>query len=338
MNNEALDDAYERLKLTGPEFAGWLSNHGPMAAESLVRRGRDADVGPWLDRYVRRLERAPVPSGRIVDWRGALGDPRRLGDWTAWFGEELRERAWTEVLRIWWPRLVPGIAAGATHGVIRVGHAVRVLRQDGDAAPRVAELACGLGYWAARWQPVAKATAPDGALGAAAALASVPPVPDQSGGIRARLAQLDDLAGWGDAQAALAPRADAPGLLREIVIAAVRRYATHAHGNPVMMVHAATAPNAVLRVLPSLPAETWARSVAAAWSAAAAIHAAYAPRGAMTPREPAPSAADGFDRAARHGDEHVIKLADTALDVFEWTSDDAALAAITTAADLIGKA
>ena len=27
-----LDEAYERLHATGPEFDGWLSNHGPMAA------------------------------------------------------------------------------------------------------------------------------------------------------------------------------------------------------------------------------------------------------------------------------------------------------------------
>lgn len=29
-----LDEAYERLHRTGPEFDGWLSNHGPMAAEA----------------------------------------------------------------------------------------------------------------------------------------------------------------------------------------------------------------------------------------------------------------------------------------------------------------
>ena len=28
-----LDEAYQRLHDTGPEFNGWLSNHGPMAAD-----------------------------------------------------------------------------------------------------------------------------------------------------------------------------------------------------------------------------------------------------------------------------------------------------------------
>jgi hypothetical protein len=32
-----LDDAYQRLHATGPEWGGNLSNHGPMAAEVLSR-------------------------------------------------------------------------------------------------------------------------------------------------------------------------------------------------------------------------------------------------------------------------------------------------------------
>jgi hypothetical protein len=335
MTYDVLDDAYDRLRSTGPEFDGWLSNHGPMAAEALARHGHEGEILTWLDGYCRRLEAAPGPARKIDDWRAALGDPRRLGDWLGWFEEQLRDRPWTHVLRTWWPRLLPGIAAGATHGVIRVGHAVRVLRDEGPTAARVAELAQGLGYWAARWQPVPGATSPGGVLGAQAAVAAVPSVPEQVGGIGSRLAQLEHLEGWAPAQRALAASADAEGFLRDVVSAAVRRYATHAHGAPVMLVHAATAPNAVLRVLPSLPHEQWAASAAAAWSASAAVHAAYAAT-AGAPRPSAPATADdAFGRAARHGDEHVIKLADTALDVYSWTEDDLVLAAVENAAVLI---
>jgi hypothetical protein len=35
-----LDEGLSRLAVTGPEFADGLSNHGPMAAEALVRLGR----------------------------------------------------------------------------------------------------------------------------------------------------------------------------------------------------------------------------------------------------------------------------------------------------------
>ena len=335
MSYEVLDDAYDRLRSTGPEFDGWLSNHGPMAAEALARHGHGGEISAWLDGYSRRLESAPGPSRRIEDWRTALGDPHRLGDWVAWFEEQLREHPWTDVLQTWWPRLIPGIAAGATHGVIRVGHAVRVLREEGETPARVAELAQGLGYWAARWQPVPGAAGPRGRLGAETAVAEVPSIPRQEGGIGSRLAQLEHLKGWGEAQQAIAVPVDEEEFLRDVVTAAVRRYATHANGNPVMLVHAATAPNAVLRALPSLPRDQRSASASAAWSASAALHAAYAPgSGRPVPTAPA-SAADAFERAVHHGDEHVIKLADTALDAFSWTGDDLALAAIATATNLV---
>ena len=62
-----LHEAYERLHRTGPEFEGWLTNHGPMAAESMIRRGQGRAVHRWLDGYVRRLEELPggtSPIGR----------------------------------------------------------------------------------------------------------------------------------------------------------------------------------------------------------------------------------------------------------------------------------
>src|SRR5690242_14257782 len=60
-----LDEAYQRLHVTGPEFGGWLSNHGPMAAEAMVRRGHADEVHRWLDRYMQRLEEFPRGTGQI---------------------------------------------------------------------------------------------------------------------------------------------------------------------------------------------------------------------------------------------------------------------------------
>ena len=335
MTYDALDEAYHRLRSTGPEINGWLSNHGPMAAEALARHGHGEVIPRWLDGYCQRLEAAPASQERIGDWRAALGDPGRLGDWLGFFDDQFKDLPWAEVLRDWWPRLVPGIAAGATHGVIRVGHAVRVLREEGQTPERLAELAQGLGYWAARWQPVPGASVPAGTLGVDAAVAAIPQIPDQTGGIRSRLAQLDQVRGWRAAQEAMAPSTDWEHFLRDLVTAAVRRYASHAHGDAVMLVHAATAPNAVLRTLPSLPSDQWAASAAAAWSASAAIHAAYVVPAVGPPPTAPTSSADAFDLAAHHGDEHVIKLADTAIDAYSWTGDDLVLAAVRTAADLI---
>ncbi|MFK0215146.1 questin oxidase family protein [Streptomyces sp. NPDC090298] len=323
-----LDEALERLHTTGPERRGWLSNHAPMAVEALVRHGRAPAVHRWLDHYAPKLEELPPAHLPVTagTWREALGDPVRITDWTRFFSRELADRPWRDVLAEWWPRLLPGIAGGATHPVIRTGHAVRTLLTTEETAPRRAELAHALGYWAARHQPLPPLAPLAAAPTAAAALDAVPPVPEQDGGIRARLAQLTAFPVWG---AAPDPAA-AKELLTELVTAATHRYASHGHGEPVMLVHAATAPNAVLRALPALPRALWAPSVTAAWAAAAAVTAAY------TPREAAPYARTGltpeevFERAAAHGDDHTIKFTDTALDV----GDPLALAAAVRSIDL----
>lgn len=315
-----LDEALERLHLAGPEREGWLSNHAPMAVEALARHGHGARVHRWLDGYRAKLENMPAQGSRITagNWAEALGDPRRIGDWTAYFTRELAERPWRQVLAQWWPRLLPGISAGATHAVIRVGHAVRTLLGGGDSVPRIAELGHGLAYWAARHAPLDGLGRVGAPRAAAEALAAVERVPDQSGGIRHRLPQIAALPGWPVA-AELAPEL-APDAAREqlteLVRAATHRYATHGHGEPVMLVHAATAPNAVLRTLPALPRDLWVPSVRAAWTASAAVTAAYSPaRAAQPPDAGTADAGELFERAAAHGDEHVIKLTDTALDV-----------------------
>ena len=356
-----LDEAYQRLHATGPEFDGWLSNHGPMAAEAMVRHGHAGQVHRWLDGYMTRLEEFPRGSGPIgADWRDALGDPRRIADWTAYFRREVTEQPWHQVLEIWWLRLLPGVAAAATHGVIRTGHAVRALRQDGADTEHLAELAHGLAYWAARWQPVPGTPAagllhgaahspaePVGArLATADALAAVPRIADQSGGIRDRLTRLTELPGWPTALAApqIPVQAEALGpWLAGLVDAATTRYLWYGHGNGVMLVHSATAPNAIMRTLPALDQQLWAPSVAAAWTAAAALTAIYAPAApaerATLPDPPSgPQAVEEtFARAVEHGDEHVIKFADTAADVFARTGDTGALAAAIRATHLIDR-
>ncbi len=322
-----VDETLLRLHRYGPEFEGWLSNHGPMAVEAMGRRGHESRITGWTDEYVKRLDAAPG-RGRVLaddEVAAALGDPRLAGDWLATFRAQLVESSWQSVLSQWWPRLLPGIAAGATHGVIRVGHAVLSLRAE-ETEPRVAELAHALGYWAMRWQPV-PVVAPRGTGGPAEILATVPAVADQSGGIRPRLAQLASTAGYVDAAESLAPPTDVQQDLQALVDAVVLRYARWAQGNPTMLVHAATAPNAVLRTLPSLPVELWLPSYEAAWSASTAVVAAYRPASDRDP-ELGPTDADAFEETVSAGSEHMIKFADTALETYARTGDGDALRAI----------
>ncbi|BAJ26186.1 MULTISPECIES: questin oxidase family protein [Kitasatospora] len=350
-----LDEALQRLHACGPERLGRLTNHAPMAVEALAARGRADAVHGWLDRYADRLEEFPArvePIAGPEEQRRALGDPRRIADWIDHFGRELAEQPWRAVLARWWPVLLPGLYGGSTHPVIRVGHAVRSLSggsADGTASgtasgPRLAELAHGLGYWAARHRPLAVPRAaplgPPVTGSAAAALDAVPPIAERTGGFPQRLERVTALPDW-------TPAGTGPDEVRqrlaELVRAATHRYATHGHGEPTMLVHAATAPNAVLRVLPALPPPLWGPSLRAAWTASAAVTAMYAPTGPDAPTGPeapdAPpatrraasgvrSAEEVLERALAHGDEHVVKLTDTALDVGDPLALAAALRAV----------
>ncbi|MER6983683.1 hypothetical protein ABT317_43705, partial [Streptomyces carpinensis] len=148
----------------------------------------------------------------------------------------------------------------------------------------------------------------------------------REGGFPDRLGRVTGLPRWA---AAVTDPHEARRRLTELVRAATHRYATHGHGEETMLVHAATAPNAVLRTLPALPPGLWAPSLRAAWTASAAVTAmyapdtpvAYTPPGTLIPEEV-------FERALSHGDEHVIKLTDTALDVGDEQALTAALRSI----------
>ncbi|WP_326694952.1 questin oxidase family protein [Streptomyces sp. NBC_01766] len=319
-----LDEALQRLHTSGPERLGRLTNHAPMAVEALAAHGRAGSVHRWLDLYTPKLEEFPsgIEPVTAANWRSALGDSRRAADWIDYFGREIAERPWRDVLTAWWPRLLPGMYGGSTHPVIRVGHSVRTLLTSEETEPRLLELAHGLGYWAARYHPVADHLTPlPGADSAAAALDAVAPIADQEGGFAVRFSRVTGMPVWA---AAITDPDEARRRLTELVQAATHRYATHGHGEETMLVHAATAPNAVLRTLPALPQSLWVPSLRAAWTASAAVTAMYASTAPVAYVPPGTvTAEEVFERALAHGDEHVIKLTDTALDI----GDERALAA-----------
>ncbi|MEV8446396.1 questin oxidase family protein [Streptomyces parvus] len=337
-DDSVLDEAFGRFLDRGPEFRTGDSNHGPMASEAMTARGFATSVGRWIDTYAPQLDEAPAPHLRINPdhWAGGIGDALRTGDWIAYFSHSVEDEDWREVLALWWPRLLPGIAAGSTHAVIRTGHAVRALRSH-DTPARRAELARGLAYWAAGWRTAPGSGPRTGTATPAAALDLVPRLDGGPGSMRTYFARLAEDPRWwtaaGSLRTATEPQ-DAARLLDELVHSAVGFYA--ANGRGIMLVHAATAPNAIARVLPVLPERLWAPSVNAAWTASAAVVANYAP---AVPRplspDPVPhgpeAATEVFARAVEHGDEHVIKLADTAWDVHQATGDPSALAAVMTA-------
>jgi hypothetical protein len=259
----------------------------------------------------------------------------RLGDWCALFTAQVRREPWTDVLTRWWPRLLPGAVAASTHGLIRTGHAVRALRER-ETPQRLDELAAALGYWAARWQPLPGRRPPAGTADVASALAALPAV-DAPGGARTRIARLGETPAWPVSLGRLRPVQEAaavPEALDALVDAAVTGYGRWAHGNPVMLVHAATAPRAAALVLPALPVQLWRATYETAWAVSAAITSAYRPRDAGT-TEPTPLDVDEVvDRAVATRDEHAIKFVEVARESHD-RGNPHALAAGERAADLL---
>ncbi|MGO1055906.1 questin oxidase family protein [Crossiella sp. CA198] len=333
----------EVLAGTGAERRGYLANHGPMAAEALVALGQSAAAPDWTLRYRPILEPEPAERFRLdpADWPEHLGEIDRLGDWTGLFRRELGERPWPEVLRAWWPRLLPGLAASATHGVIRTAHGVRALALAGaDPDPLlVDELAKGLGFWAARYQELPGSPALRGPDPLGMALTRLPRLtPDKiglGGGISGDLAHLDELPGFAEGLAGYGAPADPAAVLDELISAAARVFLARPEA-PIEFCHAVTAPAAVRLVLPHLPAEFAAPAVAASWQVVGGIVAAFSPDRLdgldVVPAEP-PAAEELVARAVASGDAHVIKLTEAAFREHARTGDAALLHAAYAMAD-----
>lgn len=328
-----LDEALARLARTGPEWGGGLSNHGPMAAEALVALGRSEEVEPWLDGYLRRLDDRPGAGTPVDDatWREALGVWGRVSDWEEYLHRQFAEAPWREVLNRWWPRLLPGIAAGATHGVIRTAHAARSLAAAEAAGPaagggtvpatRTDELARGLAYWAARYFEV-PSVHPAGTLPPDRALAGVPtlhtPIPSL---ISDRVQEVAAAPGFVPAVAALRPPGDIDTALAGLTGTSARILLDHGRARHIAFIHAVTAPTAVRSILPLLPADLHRPSYEALWLTAAALYAGYRgdPGTGPLPVRPPVAPADLTDRAVANGDEHAIKLTEACLR--EWRQD-----------------
>ena len=345
-NNDVLDEGLSRLAATGPEYRGGLSNHGPMAAEALVRLGRADAVEPWLDGYLKRLDGPPRPADRITDatWRDALGKLNRVADWEVYLRAELAEEPWRDVLARWWPRLLPGVAAAATHGVIRTSHAARSLAAAGEAvdAERRDELARGLAYWAASYLELPGASPAGGHLDLSAALDGLPSAGKASerGLITEELkTKLPAMTGFGDAVAALRSPADPAADLRELAATFTRVFLGYGRTRPIALLHAVTAPVAARSVLPLLPAGLARPTYDALWQVGAALYAVYTP--GVTP-EPLPagpgsSRDDVTEMAVAAGDEHAIKLTEACLRLHAQTPDPVFLHAAARASDLLAR-
>ena len=148
----ALDEAFERMAAASFELPNGFVNHGAMACEALAMLECTGDIDSWARRFARAGGASVdpvVPAG--FEWRQALGDYQRLGEWIGYFTQAIDDDGWPAVVATWVPRLTPALRTALFHGAIRTAHAVRAI-DAADTPPRRGELARALGYWAARYR------------------------------------------------------------------------------------------------------------------------------------------------------------------------------------------
>jgi hypothetical protein len=300
----ALDEALEQLAGLGPDLANGLTSHAPMAVEALCAMGRPDAVAPWLAVYRSGMLPRPAARERLdaSRWREALGRPDLFAEWSELFRQELREAPWRAVLRHWMPRLAPGLCGSATHGVLRVGHAVRGLGV-GESPPRLHELADALGYMAANHQELPAAPgAADAGLSAAEAIRRVAMVPaDQrrfDGTITSSLAALDDFPAFAPVIGLLDVRGDANALVSDLTETFARVYLANAHDllSAIVFIHGVTSAATLRNLLPLLDAETGRYALRFTWQAGCGLYAAFGRR----PSAAEPAVTGGRKPRARH--------------------------------------
>ena len=320
---DVLDDALDRLAAYRWVDGPGMAVHAPMGAEALVGLGHADVVADWVEAYKARHEPidGPAPVGGLdpadlSSWRPALGDPSRLTDWHDLFARRLAEEPWSDVVRTWVPRLLPGYGGAFTHGLLRTSHAVRALSRTAGVEPSallLGELAMALAYWAGTFLPLPGDPGLRGDRPLAAALDALPRPADPGWSMMeaAQFTRIDELTGFPAAVAAhAAPAGSVDDALSDLTRTFARLLPALPEVHPFALVHALTPVAAARALLPHLPGEAHLDVYRAVWHVDAAIAAGFVPKGVASDAtdlgEP-PTPAELVARAVEHRDPHAIK-------------------------------
>jgi hypothetical protein len=307
MSDQALRELLGEGHAYSCEYADELSNHLPMALIALHRLGANAGrMRAFADHYMRRLVKKP-PVTRLVssaDWESSLGKHTDEAELNAYFEGEIAASGPDDTLRRHLPVLMPGVAGGAFHGLIRMGYAL-----DADDPQELAE---GLTAWSMSYLELSGPAAPplfgspDEALAALHADSAFDGFKPHGGTIFEHIAEAASLAAFSPYRSCLP--------YERVTLAALARGALSIYASSLSFtaLHMVTACHALRLTLP------WVEDQAAAlrhlWTA---ILAAYVSIG-----RPRPAEADAIDRgtqgvpdwdeieghATQSRDDHVIKL------------------------------
>ncbi|MEQ1762043.1 MAG: questin oxidase family protein [Pyrinomonadaceae bacterium] len=319
MTAQAADAMDEALTLMA-KFAP-LGNHAPMAVESLIALGRADRAIPFIEKYEKRFNvghPAAVSPITTSNWKEALGRGERNLDWVNFFKRQLTEADWKPVVEEWAGILAPGLCAAAGHGVIRTCHALRSL-SNRQTNLRLNELAEGLGYWAAYYQPLPESSVrPVEAFSLPDAVKRVPMLPDDKrrrGSIMDQLRALDDFAAFGDVINSVKVSGKADAVISQLTEVFVRVYLERVTpANDLILIHAVTATSGIRSLLPYLTPETTDRVLRYGWQTAAALLSISGDHPAVQRAlEPELKIEDLTDRAVSSNEEHAIKFTEACI-------------------------
>lgn len=328
MNAQSLDAVLTQFHATAPTYDGGMANHGPMVLEALEAAGLSEFAPALAEHALETLE--PL--------QDAGGEPLVLGDaqepeWIEHYRRRIEGASVDAVVREALPALLPGAMAGATHGLIRLSHAVRGWTRAPSEA-RAEEVAHALGYWASAFHvlPGEVGTAPSVDLHTA--MATLPGLTDDerstAGMIFDRVRAVDGVQRFGDAIATVDLREQSTSdFISEMVGIAARMMLTSPEAGFAYL-HAVTASSAVRSLLPFVDASSELAVRHAVFHCVAALHAAHGGSKAWlewTPPDSLPDVRTLPLQAARSQGDHAVKLAVTVAHEFSRRPDPALLCA-----------
>jgi hypothetical protein len=341
-DDQTFDAALEQLAPYGPDLANGMTSHAPMVMDALAELGRADALLPWIEKNRSELLPRPARVAPIARdaWRATLGRAERFADWSDFFAREIEESSWRDVVARWTERLSPGFCAAATHGVLRVGHAVRALEHV-ETPLRVRELADAFASWAYAYQVLPTGSLVPGALDARAAIAALPVVPVAerrfAGTIVSALEGLDAFPPFLSAIHLLDVRPPPERVLSDLTAGFARVLAANAHDwlGAIVFVHGVTSVAALRTLLPYLAPDAARTATQYAWQSSAGLYAAFAtaPARAGEIEPPAESVESLTLRAVASGDDHAIKLVEACLREHAIAPSNAYLAAAAAAVD-----
>jgi hypothetical protein len=155
VTRSGLDPLLARARNDSVEFPHLLANHLPMILVALDRLGASRErLEAWYETYreANHLTRIPDPVAPINEqnWEAALGDRAREADYRKFFAGEVARLGVADAIQTYLPRLTQGVAASATHALMRLAYGV--LEKDPQ------EVGVALAYWATCYLPLPAAT------------------------------------------------------------------------------------------------------------------------------------------------------------------------------------